>query len=170
MKLLHKLAAGVLVGGAAAALLMLPGQAPAPVEAGPPARAAQEGRPLFAPVAGNAAPARARAHAAAQASPVSIYSVEKAVAEARARGATEAEVYRIRTRGLPAQTIAMLAEREQAEKAWAQRLQAWREARAKLAPNDEAGIKRLREQLFNPEEQALLASSEPNETPQLVLH
>lgn len=108
--------------------------------------------------------------AAAPANPASaLYNTEKAVAEARARGAGEDEVYRIRTQGLPAQTIAMLAEREQAEKDWARRLQAWRQAAAALPPGDTAGHQRLREQMFSEQERALLATAERSETPQLVL-
>ncbi len=94
----------------------------------------------------------------------------EAVAAARARGAGEDEVYRIRAASLPARTIAMLDEREQAEKIWKRRVQVWHDANAALAPGDEAGRKRLREQLFNEEERALLQSAPQSGTPQLVLH
>lgn len=48
----------------------------------------------------------------------SLYQVESAVRKARLAGANENEVYRIRALALPAQTIALLSEREQAESQW----------------------------------------------------
>lgn len=48
----------------------------------------------------------------------SLYQAESAVRKARLAGASENEVYRIRAAALPAQTIALLSEREQAESQW----------------------------------------------------
>jgi hypothetical protein len=97
---------------------------------------------------------------------VSISDIEAAVRDTRARGGDEGEVYRVRAAGLTARTIALLGEREQAEKAWMHRVEAWRAASAQL---DEAGRKRLRDQLFSEAEQAQLASYETGDVPRLVL-
>ncbi len=167
MKTWKNIVLGAAVLGVLACGFLMRDDPQAPVTSQPLAAAVQGSAPMLAPVvaaAGNAPEATP-----APAPAPTLYSVEQAVAQARARGASDDEVYRIRSKGLPAQTIAQLAEREQAEKVWAQRLQAWREARAKLDPSDEAGIRRLREQLFNAEERALLATSEQSTTPQLVL-
>jgi len=102
-----------------------------------------------------------------KAAAVSINKVEAAVRDARARGADEGEVYRLRASSLTAQDIAMLGEREQAEKAWLERVDAWRKASADL---DEAGRKRLRDDMFSEAEQAELATYETSAAPQLVLH
>ncbi|MES2325441.1 MAG: hypothetical protein V4633_24590 [Pseudomonadota bacterium] len=102
-----------------------------------------------------------------RAAAVSINKVEAAVRDARARGADEGEVYRLRASSLTAQDIAMLGEREQAEKAWLERVDAWRKASADL---DEAGRKRLRDDMFSEAEQAELATYETSAAPQLVLH
>lgn len=106
-------------------------------------------------------------HVPAQVAAVSINTVESAVRDARARGADEGEVYRLRAAALTARTIAMLGEREQAEQAWLKRVVAWRSASANL---DEAGRKRLRDELFSEAEQAQLATYESTDAPLLVLH
>ena len=106
-------------------------------------------------------------HVPAAVAAVSINKVEAAVRDARARGADDGEVYRLRAAGLTARDIAMLGEREQAEQAWLKRVDAWRRASADL---DEAGRKRLRDELFSEAEQAQLATYETTGAPVLVLH
>jgi hypothetical protein len=99
----------------------------------------------------------------------SLYSVEYAVQQARAGGAGEDEVYRIRAGALSAQTIGSLTEREQAEQLWKQRLQAWRAARAMLNPADSIAQQALRDRLFDAEEQAQVDAAEPAHFPRLIL-
>lgn len=116
--------------------------------------------------AASAIPA-APVHVPANVTAVSINQVESAVRDARARGADDGEVYRLRAANLTTRTIAMLGEREQAEQAWLKRVDAWRRASADL---DEAGRKRLRDELFSEAEQAQLATYEVSDVPRLILH
>lgn len=99
----------------------------------------------------------------------SLYSVEYAVQQARAGGAGEDEVYRIRAGALSARTIGLLTEREQAEQLWKQRLQAWRAAQATLNPADSIAQQALRDRLFDAEEQARVDAAEPVLSPRLIL-
>lgn len=98
-----------------------------------------------------------------------LQAVELAVQQARASGQGEGEAYRLRAAALSTQTIAMLTERELAEKAWLQRVDAWRAESARLDQGDAAGLRALRERLFSPDEQARLQAYERSETPTLIL-
>lgn len=98
-----------------------------------------------------------------------LFQVESDVKAARSAGASDDEVYRLRVAALPAATVAMLAERERAESAWALRMQAWRAQRARLAPSDAAGLKHLLDTSFNDVEQQWLATQELGEPPRLLL-
>jgi hypothetical protein len=145
---------------AAAAACSTPGPAPAeaPVPGAP--------RPVAAPLA-LATPA-ARAGTVPAAAAPTLFEVETEVAALRARGAGEEAVYRLRALSLPARSVAMLMEREQAEKGWAQRLEAYRAAQQRIPASDTAQQKRLRETAFSPAEQALLDAAAPA-VPQLLL-
>lgn len=96
----------------------------------------------------------------------SAYAVESAVQKARAEGAGENEVYRLRAAALSTQAIADITEREEAEKRWQLRLAAWRAERAQLDP---AAVQALRERRFSANEQAWLDANEPVSSPQLTL-
>jgi hypothetical protein len=95
-----------------------------------------------------------------------VHAAEAAVQKAREQGAGENEVYRLRAAAMSAQQIALITEREEAEKKWQLRLAAWRAERARLSPAEAAA---LRERRFSPEEQVWLDASEPAATPQLIL-
>jgi hypothetical protein len=95
-----------------------------------------------------------------------LYALESAVAAARARGADENALYRLRASGLPAQTIAMLTERERAEQAWTLRLVQWRAESARLH-NDAAALQALQDRLFTKEEQGRLGAYTESAAPQL---
>ena len=140
------------LGGLLAACLALPAfyQAPREPVAGPVAAMALAPAPPQAvtPSVPAAQPVRER----------STYAVELAVHKARADGAGEDEAYRLRAAALPARTIAELTEREQAERQWLQRMQAWRAERALLNPGDQQA---LRTRLFSAEEQTRLDAYEP---------
>ncbi|PWF48772.1 lipase secretion chaperone [Massilia glaciei] len=159
----------------AAALTALGGGAD-PAGASPP-RAQAEPPAAGARAAGAATTTTTTAAAAAAAAPLapkpaaaaSLFSVESGVGALRAGGAGEDAVYRLRAAALPARTIAMLTEREQAESAWAQRLLAYRAARAAIAASDTAQLRRLREASFSAAEQSLLDAAEPA-APQLLSH
>jgi hypothetical protein len=99
----------------------------------------------------------------------SVYAVESAVQKARMEGAGENEVYRLRAAALSTQAIAVITEREEAEKRWQLRLAAWRAERAQLDPADSPALQALRERRFSAGEQAWLDASEPVAAPQLIL-
>jgi hypothetical protein len=99
----------------------------------------------------------------------SLYAVESAVQKARMEGAGENEVYRLRAVALSTQVIALITEREDAEKRWQLRLAAWRAERAQLDPADSPALQALRERRFSAGEQAWLDASEPVAAPQLIL-
>jgi len=107
--------------------------------------------------------------AAPAANQAPLHAVEMAVQRARAGGAGEDEVYRLRSRALPAQTIAMLTEREQAEQQWTLRVDAWRAERAKLDPDDAAAQRALRMRMFGADEQTRLDAYEAGDVPRLIL-
>lgn len=128
--------------------------------------------------AGVAEVARPARHSAPQQLPVPVpaparenplYAVETKVRGARAGGAGEDEVYRLRAAALPAQTIAQITERELAEQQWLRRVDAWRAERARLAQRDTAALAALRERRFSADEQAQLDAYERSDTPQLIL-
>lgn len=98
-----------------------------------------------------------------------LHAVELAVQQARAGGKGEGEAYRLRAATLSTQTIAMLTEREHAEKLWLQRLDAWRAQRQQLDPADTAGQQALRARLFSPEEQGRLEAYDSAGPPTLIL-
>jgi hypothetical protein len=98
-----------------------------------------------------------------------VYAVESAVQKARREGAGENEVYRLRAVALSTQAIAVITEREEAEKRWQLRLAAWRAERAQLDPADSPALQALRERRFSAGEQAWLDASEPVAAPQLIL-
>jgi hypothetical protein len=98
-----------------------------------------------------------------------LHAVELAVQRARAAGAGEDEVYRLRAEALPAQTIAMLTEREQAEQQWMRRIAAWHAERAKLDPGDAAALQALRARMFDADEQIRVDAYEPSRAPRLIL-
>lgn len=106
-------------------------------------------------------PAAPRQHAGAN-----LYTVELAVQQARARGAGENEAYRLRAAVLSAQTIALLTEREQAEMAWNQRVEAWHAERAILNLTETAA---LRQRRFSPAEQTQLDAAAQSDAPKLIL-
>lgn len=99
----------------------------------------------------------------------SLHAVELAVQRLRAAGAGEDEVYRLRAGALPARTIAILTEREQAEQQWMRRIAAWRAERAKLDPGDSAAQRALRTSMFSADEQTRLDADEPGDVPRLTL-
>ncbi len=95
-----------------------------------------------------------------------LYETEQAVAAARARGADENEVYRLRAASLSAQTIAMLNEREQAERDWHRRIAIWRAEGARYQ-HDPAARQALQDRLFTKDEQTRLGAYTSSEAPQL---
>lgn len=97
-----------------------------------------------------------------------LHAVELAVQQARTRGQGEGEAYRLRAAALSAQTIAMLTERELAEKSWMQRVGAWRVQSSRMDQGDAAGLQALRDQWFSGEEQARLQAYETGDTPALI--
>jgi hypothetical protein len=121
----------------------------------------------------NTAPAAATHQLSGETPPpmrsASAYAVESAVQKARAEGAGENEVYRLRAAALSTQAIADMTEREEAEKRWQLRLAAWRAERAQLDPADGAALRALRERRFKADEQAWLDANEPVASPQLIL-
>jgi hypothetical protein len=98
-----------------------------------------------------------------------LYTVETKVRNARAAGAGDDEVYRLRAGALSAQTIAQITERELAEQQWLHRVDAWRAERARLNPGDTAALAALRERRFSADEQAQVDAYERSSTPQLIL-
>lgn len=139
--------------------------------AGAPVAPAEKRGVLLLPE--NAAARTANVAAARPAAPAShrqpLHAVESAVRLARDAGAGEDEVYRLRAGALPAQTIAMLTEREQAEQLWMRRIATWHAQRAKLDPGDGAALQALRTRMFNAEEQTRLDAYEPTAAPRLIL-
>ena len=147
----------------AACLLLAATQTPSGEAPQVPGKPAQVGaRPVQAVPAAAVEPVAAKPVQASD----KLHAVEMAVQKARAAGAGEDEAYRLRAAALPAATIAMLTEREQAEKHWLRRVEAWRAAAAGLNHADAAA---LRERLFSADEQARLGAYEPGDSPQLIL-
>jgi len=114
-------------------------------------------------------PPRAASPSAPAANEQPLHAVESAVRRVRAGGGGEDEVYRLRAEALPARTIAMLTEREQAEQRWMGRIEAWRAERAKLDPADAAALQALRARLFSADEHARLEAYETTDVPRLIL-
>lgn len=140
----------------------------------PPAPSAPLAPPAPAAVAGARRDAVVPAAADAPASPTALAQMEAEVRTLRRQGADEQAVYRLRAQRANARVAAQLAEREQAEKAWQQRVQAYRAERARVAGRDDgmsgqraATLAQLRAERFEQEELAHLEASDTPAVPVL---
>lgn len=97
-----------------------------------------------------------------------LVHTEQAVRQARARGASEDDIYRLRAAGWSAATATQLADMEREEAAWQARIGAYFAERdrllASVGTNSGAGaselLRRLRDARFSTEEQQRLAAFE----------
>lgn len=100
------------------------------------------------------------AERAERAAPVRILTLEAAVQSARAQGADDNEVYRLRAAALSPEAAARLADVDREEADWQRRIVTWRAERARLPAADEAGQQQLRNERFTPQEQKRLTAYE----------
>jgi len=91
--------------------------------------------------------------------PVQLLSLETAVAEARARGADDNAIYRLRAAALSPEAASRLAEVDREEGEWQRRIAAYRAERARL-DGEPAALQRLRDERFTQQEQRRLAAYE----------
>lgn len=91
--------------------------------------------------------------------PMRILKLEEQVASARAGGASEDDIFRLRASAIDPQAASRLAQLDQAQKEWLRRIAAYRSASANLAGN-QAAIQQLRDSLFTPGEQKRLGAYE----------
>lgn len=115
----------------------------------PPAAATQAASIAKAPRPQSALPASAPPRSAfptASTAPA-IASVEAAVRDARRRGKSEQEVYRLRSEKLPAEQVEALVRMEAAQENWRQRLEALQAACAANIGCDDARASFTREEL-----------------------
>jgi len=124
-----------------------PGPAPAPSRL-PPAAAAQAASIGKAPAL-SAVPATKPPRSASPTASTTpaVASVEAAVRDARRRGKSEQEVYRLRSAQLPADQVEALARMEAAQENWRQRLEALQAACAANIGCDDARASFTREEL-----------------------
>ncbi|MES2739835.1 MAG: lipase secretion chaperone [Pseudomonadota bacterium] len=108
-----------------------------------------------------ALPPAARAERAA---PLAVASLEQSVASARARGASEEEVYRLRATAFSPAAADRLARLDRDETAWKARIATYLAQRGALAAGaagaDAQAVQRLRDSAFNAQEQRRLAAYE----------
>ncbi|HEY1151794.1 MAG TPA: lipase secretion chaperone [Pseudoduganella sp.] len=91
--------------------------------------------------------------------PAQLLSLETSVAEARARGADDNEVYRLRAAALSPEAAARLAEVDREELEWQRRIAAYRAERNRL-DGEPGALQRLRDERFTRQEQRRLAAYE----------
>ena len=103
-----------------------------------------------------ALPAAARAEKDA---PTRVLRLEEAVTAARAQGAGDNEIYRLRAAALSPAAAARLAEVDREEADWQRRISAYRSQRRQL-PQDGAAQQQLRDSIFSAAEQKRLPAYE----------
>lgn len=92
--------------------------------------------------------------------PARVIRTEEAVAQMRARGATDDEVYRMRAAAFSPEGANRLAELDREEAAWKGRIQAWHLERAAIPAQDAQARQQLRDKHFNADEQRRLGAYE----------
>lgn len=92
--------------------------------------------------------------------PVAIVKVENAVAQMRAQGAGDNEVYRARAAAFTPEAAARLAELDREQAQWQARIAAYLQQRSQLPPGDTDALQRLRDAGFSALEQKRLAAYE----------
>lgn len=97
---------------------------------------------------------------ARRAAPLAIINLEKSVADMRARGAGDNEVYRARAAAFTPEAAARLAELDKEQAQWQARIAAYRQQRRQVAPGDTQALQRLRDAGFSALEQKRLAAYE----------
>nr|WP_229417050.1 lipase secretion chaperone [Massilia eburnea] len=91
--------------------------------------------------------------------PLRVLKLEQQVASARAAGASEDDIYRLRASAIDPQAAGRLAQLDQEQAEWQRRIAAYRAASVNLAGN-QAAIQQLRDRLFTPGEQKRLGAYE----------
>jgi lipase chaperone LimK len=91
--------------------------------------------------------------------PLRVLKLEQHVASARAAGASEDEIYRLRASAIDPQAANRLAQLDHEQAEWQRRIAAYRAASVNLAGN-QAAIQQLRDRLFTPGEQKRLGAYE----------
>jgi lipase chaperone LimK len=92
--------------------------------------------------------------------PVAIMKVESAVAQMRAQGAGDNEVYRARAAAFTPEAAARLAELDREQAQWQSRIAAYLRQRSQLPPGDALALQQLRDAGFTAQEQKRLAAYE----------
>jgi len=104
--------------------------------------------------------ALAAAERAERDSPLRILTLEAAVRQARARGAGDSDIYRLRAAALSPEAATRLAGVDREEAGWQRRIAAYRQSRAKIPVGDATALQQLRDAQFTPQEQKRLAAYE----------
>jgi len=91
--------------------------------------------------------------------PMRVLKLEEQVESARANGASEDDIFRLRASAIDPQAASRLAQLDQEQQQWLRRIAAYRSASANLAGNP-AAIQQLRDSLFTPGEQKRLGAYE----------
>ena len=92
--------------------------------------------------------------------PARIIKTEETVAQMRARGATDDEVYRLRAAAFSPEGANRLAELDREEAAWKARIQAYLAERAALQAQEGPAAQQLRDKHFSADEQRRLGAYE----------
>jgi lipase chaperone LimK len=91
--------------------------------------------------------------------PMRVLKLEEQVESARAGGASEDDIFRLRASAIDTQAASRLAQLDLEQKEWLRRIAAYRSASANL-PGNPAAIQQLRDSLFTPGEQKRLGAYE----------
>jgi lipase chaperone LimK len=91
--------------------------------------------------------------------PLRVLKLEQQVDAARAGGAGEDDIFRLRAAALDPQAAARLAQLDQEQAAWQRRIAAYRAQSSRMG-GDPAALQRLRDNIFTPEEQKRLGAYE----------
>lgn len=91
--------------------------------------------------------------------PMRVLKLEEQVESARADGASEDDIFRLRASAIDPQAASRLAQLDQEQQQWLRRIADYRSASANLAGNP-AAIQQLRDSLFTPGEQKRLGAYE----------
>ncbi|MFA9219279.1 MAG: lipase secretion chaperone, partial [Sphingomonadaceae bacterium] len=92
--------------------------------------------------------------------PVRVLKLEEAVLQARAAGAGDNDIYRLRSSALSPAAAARLADLDREQADWSRRISQYQAGRQQLTVPDGAALQQLRDTLFSPDEQKRLGAYE----------
>lgn len=119
-----------------------------------------------------------RARETVEENPPDVAAVEQEIRQWRNQGASEDEVYRLRSQRLSPDAAARLAQMEREETQWQARIELYLVERARLlamgantsGATQSESLQQLRNTFFSAEEQERLAAFEPQVSPQLTMN